>query len=52
MTDADYMHAKEICKYFEIKNLADPKSDPSKFLSAPGLARQASLKGTKVKLDL
>ena len=52
MTVADYVHAKEICKYFEIKNLADPKSDPSKFLSAPGLAWQASLKGTKVKLDL
>ena len=26
--------------------------DPGKFLSAPGLARQAALKNTKVKLDL
>ena len=26
--------------------------DPSKFLSAPGLAWQAALKKTKVKLDL
>ena len=52
MTDADKVHAKEICKYFEIKNLADTKSDPSKFLSATGLAWKASLKETKVKLDL
>ena len=26
--------------------------DPAKFLSAPGLARQAALKRSKVKLDL
>ena len=26
--------------------------DPAKFLSAPGLAQQAALKKTKVKLDL
>ena len=26
--------------------------DPAKFLSAPGLPRQAALKKTKVKLDL
>ena len=26
--------------------------DPAKFLSAPGLAWQAALKNTKVKLDL
>ena len=28
------------------------KVDPEKFLSAPGLAWQASLKKTKIKLDL
>ena len=28
------------------------KLDPAKFLSAPGLAWQAALKSTKVKLDL
>ena len=28
------------------------KLDPAKFLSAPGLAWQAALKKTKVKLDL
>ena len=33
--------------YFEIYEL-----DPAKFLSAPGLAWQAALKETKVKLDL
>ena len=33
--------------YLEIYEL-----DPAKFLSAPGLAWQASLKKTKVKLDL
>ena len=67
-TDANYMHAKRVCKDFEIKNLGEyhdlhPKSDtllladvfdkmclkiyhldPVKFLSAPGLAWQATLK--------
>ena len=28
------------------------KLDPAKFLSVPGLARQAALKKTRVKLDL
>ena len=28
------------------------KLDPTKFFSAPGLAQQAALKKTKVKLDL
>ena len=32
------------CKIYEL--------DPAKFLSAPGLAWQAALKKTKVKLDL
>ena len=79
ITDADYGHAKRVCKDFEIKNLgkyhdlyvksetlllADVfenfrnmcieiyELDPAKCLSAPGLAWQATLKKTKVKLDL
>ena len=79
ITDADYRHAKRICKDFEIKNLGEYhvlylKSDTllladvfknftkmclkichldsSKFLSAPGLAWQAALKKTEVKLEL
>ena len=79
ITDADYMHAKRVCKDFEIKNLGeyhdlflkrDPllladvfenfrkmclkiyHLDPVKFLSAPGLAWQAALKKTEVKLEL
>ena len=79
ITDADYMHAKRVCKNFEIKNLGEYhylyfKSDtllladvfenfrkmylkiyhldPVKFLSAPGLAWQAALKKTEVKLEL
>ena len=57
--DADYMHAKRVCKDFEIKHLgeyhnlylksdtlllADVKLDPVKFSSAPGLAWQVGLK--------
>ena len=79
ITDADYGHAKRVCKDFEIKNLEEYHNlyvqsdtllladvfqnfrnmclkiyelDPAKFLSAPGLAWQASLKKTKIKLDL
>ena len=79
ITDADYVHAKRVCKDFEIKYfgeyhdlyvqidtllLADVfenfrnmcikiyELDPAKFLSAHGLAWQADLKKTKVKLDL
>ena len=79
ITDADYVHAKQACKNFEIKNVgqyhdlyvqgailffADVsenlrnmcliiyKLDPAKFISAPGLAWQAALKKTKVKLGL
>ena len=79
ITDADYMHAKRVCNYFEIKKLGEYHDlylesdvslladvfenfrkmclkiyqlDPAKFLSAPGLAWQAALKKTKVKLDL
>ena len=79
ITDADYAHAKRVCKDFEIKDLGEYddlyvqsdtllladvfenfkymciniyKLDPAKFCSAPGLAWQAALKKTKVKLDL
>ena len=77
--NADYAHAKRVCKDFEIKNLGEYydlcgqsdtlllaivfekfrnmcikiyELDPAKFLSAPGLAWQAALEKTKVKLDL
>ena len=79
ITDADYMHAKRVCRNFEIKNLGEYhylylKSDtllladvfenfrkmylkiyhldPVKCLSASGLAWQAALKKTEVKLEL
>ena len=79
ITDAEYAHAKRVCKDFELKNLGEYhdlyvqsdtllfadvfedfrnmclkiyKLDPAKFLLTPGLARQAALKKTKVKLDL
>ena len=79
ITDADYIHAKCVCKLFGMKNLGEYHDlylksdtllladvfenfrkmclkiyqlDPAKFLSAPGLAWQAALKKTKVKLDL
>ena len=79
ITDADYAHAKRVCKDFQMKNLREYHDlyvqsdtllladvfenfrnmclkiyelDPAKFLSAPGLAWQAALKKTKVKLDL
>ena len=57
ITDADYAHAKSVCKDFEIKNVGEyhdlyVQSDTLLFLSAPRLAWQAALKKTKVKLDL
>ena len=79
ITDADYAHAKRVCKGFEAKDLGEYHDlyvqsdtllladvykkfrnmcleiyelDPAKLLSAPGLAWQAALKVTKVKLDL
>ena len=79
ITNADYMHAKRVCKDFKIKNLGEHHDlyvqsntlllgdvfenfrnmyltiyqfDPAKFISAPGLAWQAALKKTKVKLNL
>ena len=80
ITDADYMHAKRICKdlkiiikkkgeYYNLNLKRDTilwadlfesyrkmwkiyRLDPAKFLSAPGLAWQAPLKETEVKLEL
>ena len=79
ITDADYMHAKRVCKDFEIKHLGEYHDlylkrdtllladffenfikmflkmyhlDPVKFFSSPGLAWQAALKKTEVKLEL
>ena len=78
-TDADYMHAKRVCKDFEIKNLGEYHDfylisvrllltdvfenfskmffknlsfRSCKIFSTPGLARQAPIKMTKVKLGL
>ena len=78
ITDADYAHAKRVCKDFQIKTLGEYHDlyvqndtllladvfenlknicldiywlDPAKFLSALGLAWQAVLGKTKVKLD-
>ena len=61
ITDADYAHAKRVCKDFEIKKLekyhdlyiqSDTLSlaDVFENFRAPGLALQAALKKTKVKL--
>ena len=47
--DVHYMHAKRVCKDFEIKNLGELnfyQLNPAKFLSAPGLAWQVALKKT------
>ena len=74
ITDADYAHAKRVCKNlgeyhdlfaqsnkllladvfenFENMYLEIYELGPAKFLSAPGLAWQAALKTTRVKLDL
>ena len=79
ITDADYMHAKRVCKDFEIKHLGEYHDlylkrdtllladffenfikmflkmyhlDPVNFFSSPGLAWQAALKKTEVKLEL
>ena len=81
ITNADYMQAKRLCKYFERKKiymicilkvihyfyntlyyyvfkifrklcLKIYELDPAKFLSDPGLALQAALKKTEVKLKL
>ena len=79
ITDADYTHAKRVCKDSKIKYLGEYhdlyvqsntllladvfnsfqnvcleiyRLDPIPFLSAPGLALQAAVKKTKVKLNL
>ena len=65
ITDADYAHAKKVCKDFEIKfMLADVFENfrsmcleiyelgPAKIFSAPGLAVQVALKQAKVNLHL
>ena len=63
ITDADYMDAKRVCRDFEIKNLIFSKtfqkmclkiynSDSVKFISAPWLAWQGTLKKTEVNLKL
>ena len=71
ITDADYAHAKRVCKDFEMKNLGEYHDlyiqsdasllgdvlehfqnmgleiyelDPARFLTAPRLARKATLK--------
>ena len=58
--DSDYNHEKRVCNDFQIKNLTDFFEDfrkmsseiyqlrPAKFLSAPGLAWQTTLKRTRV----
>ena len=73
--DADYIHARRVCKDFEIKNLVKYHDlylksdtllladvfenflkfyhlDPAKFISVLGLAWQAALEKTEVKLEL
>ena len=79
ISDANYAHAKKVCKDFKIKNLGKYHDlhfqrdtlllanvsenfrnmclgtyglDPTHFISAAGLSWQATLKKTKVKLDL
>ena len=83
ITNADYAHAKRVCKNIKTKILGEYHDlhvqidtslladefeifrmnfkylclkiyslDPAKFLSAPGLAGQAALKKTKLKLDV
>ena len=46
------MHAKWVCKDFEIKHLGKYEPYPTHFLSDPELALQAALKKTKVKSDI
>ena len=55
ITDADYLDANRVCKDFEIKKLGeyhDLYVQSKKFLSATGLAWQAVLRKTRVKLYL
>ena len=47
ITKADYRHTQKFLKDFEICEL-----DPGNFLTASGLAWQAVLKKTKIKIDI
>ena len=49
---SDALLLTDVFENFRNMCLKIHKFDPAKFLSAPGLARQAALKKTKVKLDL
>ena len=51
VTNVDYMHAKGVCKEFKIKNLGKYYVLYLKS-SVPGLARQAILKKTEVKIRI
>ena len=48
----DTLSLADVFENFRNKHLEIYELDPAKFLSAPGLAWQAALKKTKVKLDL
>ena len=63
ITDEDYKHAAKVRHTFNIKNIGEHHdlyvqsdtlllADPAHFLSLPGLAWQACLKKTQVKLEL
>ena len=65
ITDVEHRHSKKVFKNLSNKNLGDYHDlyvqsdtlllyeiDPAQFLSAPGLAWQACLKKTDVKLEL
>ena len=49
---SDTLLLADVFENFKNTRLKIYKLDPAKFLSAPGLAWQAALKKTKVKLDL
>ena len=48
----DTLLLADVLEKFRNTCLENNKLDPTKFLSAPGLAEQAASKKTKVKLDL
>ena len=49
---SDVLHLTDVFENFRIMSLKIYELDPIKFISAPGLAWQAALKKTEVKLDL
>ena len=49
---SDVLHLADVFENFGIMSLKIYELDPVKFISAPGLAWQAALKKTEVKLDL